>query len=329
MANPRLKLRHLHVLLAIAEQGGLVRAAKALSVTQPAVSKTLAELEDIVGQRLLDRTRKGIELTTAGRILVRYAGSSVRTLREGFDSIAQVCAADAPVIMIGALPNVAATILPEATQRFLSAVPGARLRVRTGSNPLLLGLLHQGELDVIIGRLAEPAEMQGLSFEYLYSEPLVFVVRPGHPLLAAAPLNLAMLLQYRLVLPDADTRIRDAANQFFVSAGMGLPTQVIETIDVSFGRSFVLQTDAVWCMPFGVVEPDILRGTLKRLPLDTSSSGGPVGLSLRPDHLASDALQRLLIEIRLSAAELLSRRDGSATTKHQKASKASTASQLT
>lgn len=301
MPNQRLKLRHLHVLLAIAEQGGLVRAAKALAVTQPAVSKTLAELEDIVGQRLLNRTRKGIELTTAGRILVRYAGSSVRTLREGFDSIAQVRSADAPVIVIGALPNVAATILPDAVQRFLADVPSARLRVRTGGNAHLIGLLQQGELDVVIGRLAEPSDMQGISFEYLYPERIVFAVRPGHPLLKAVSLNLVMLLAYRLVLPDAGTRIREAADQFFVASGLGPPPQTIETIDASFGRSLVLQTDAVWCVPAGVVETDVLRGTLMQLSLDTASSAGPVGFSLRADRLPPEALQRLLSEIRISA----------------------------
>src|SRR5690554_6417400 len=93
-ALARVKLRHLSVLLAVAEHGSLVRAAQALSVTQPAVSKALAELEDITGQHLLTRTRKGVEFSSAGRMLVRYAGSSLRTLREGLDAIAQARAAE-------------------------------------------------------------------------------------------------------------------------------------------------------------------------------------------------------------------------------------------
>ena len=301
----RLKLRHLHALLAIAENGGLARAAKALAVTQPAVSKTLAELEDIVGERLLERTRKGIELSTAGRILVRYAGSSVRTLREGLDSIVQDRSADAPVIVIGALPNVAATVLPPAILRFARDVPQARVRVRTGSNAYLVGLVRQGDLDVVVGRLTEPADMHGLSFEYLYTEPVVFTVRPGHPLLARSRITLPMLAGYRMVLPDAGTRVRAAADQYLIAAGLGVPPDTIETIDFSFGRSYVLQSDAVWFAPLGVVENDVQRGTLVRLELDTQGSAGPVGLTLRADRMPSEALQRLLAEIRVGARERL------------------------
>src|SRR5690606_4685930 len=108
-AGSRVKLRHLRNLVAIADHGSLLRAAQALSVTQPAVSKALAELEDIVGQRLVERKSRGVQLNGAGRLLVRYASSSLRTIREGLDSVARARTADAPQILIGALPNVAAS----------------------------------------------------------------------------------------------------------------------------------------------------------------------------------------------------------------------------
>jgi len=299
----RLKLRHLNCLVAIAERGNFVRAADALSITQPAVSKTIAELENIVGQRLVERTRKGIELTSAGRVLVRYAGSSLRTIREGLDSIARTRTIDAPVILIGVLPNVAITVLPQALLRFAAEVPQARVRVRTGSNAYLIAALRQGELDVVIGRLAEPSDMQGLSFEHLYTEALVFTVRPGHPLAGRQHLAPAALLEHRLMLPDAGTRVREAADRFFLASGLGLPENFIETIDVSFGRSYVMQTDAVWCTPLGVVENDLQQGALVRLPIETQITMGPVGLTLRADRLPSEALQRVLDEIRTSAGE--------------------------
>jgi LysR family pca operon transcriptional activator len=299
----RLKLHHLRCLVAIAEQGSLVRAADALAITQPAVSKTIAELEDIVARRLLERTHKGVTLTTSGRILLRYAGSSLRTLREGLDCIAESLGADAPVIVIGALPNVAATVLPRALQRFAAEVPQSRVRVRTGSNSQLVALLRQGELDLLIGRLAEPSDMQGLSFEHLYTEKLVFAVRPGHPLAGRPRIAPAELFDYRLVLPDAGTRIRESADQFFVATGLGLPKEQIETIDVSFGRSYVLSTDAVWCAPVGVVENDLQNKMLLRLPLNTDVTAGPVGLTLRADRLPSEAMQHVLAEIRIAATE--------------------------
>jgi LysR family transcriptional regulator, pca operon transcriptional activator len=301
----RLKIRHLRALVAVSEHGTLVRAAAALSITQPAVSKTLAELEDIVGRRLLERTRKGVTLTAAGRVLLRHAGASLRALSDGLDSLAGEQDSEGAALLVGALPNVAATVLPPAVLRLLAARPRTRLTVRTGSNARLIAALRQGVLDLVIGRLAEPSDMQGLSFEQFYAEPLLLVVRAGHPLAARRRIEPALLRQHRMVLPDAGTRVREAADRFFVSSGMGMPLQALETIDLAFGRSFVLQSDAVWFVPLGVVENELREGALVRLPIDTQITEGPVGLTRRVDHVASDALQDLVREIRASAAHRL------------------------
>ena len=303
----RLKIRHLRALVAVAEQGTLVRAADVLSITQPAVSKTLAELEDIVGRRLLERTTKGVTLTAAGRVLLRHAGASLRALSEGLDSLASEQEGEVPTLLIGALPNVAATVLPPALLRFFAATPRARVTVRTGSNAQLIAALRQGVLDLLIGRLAEPTDMQGLSFEQLYTEHLVLVVRPGHPLAGRRSVAPELLRQHRLVLPDAGTRVREAADRFFVSSGAGIPAQAIETIDIAFGRSYVLQSDAIWFVPLGAIEDDLRQGSFARLPVDTRITEGPVGLTRRVDRVSSDPLELLMEEIRLSAGERLKR----------------------
>ncbi|MEJ5990894.1 pca operon transcription factor PcaQ [Ramlibacter sp. PS3R-8] len=303
----RLKIRHLRALVAVAEQGTLVRAADVLSITQPAVSKTLAELEGIVGRQLLERTSKGATLTAAGRVLLRHAGASLRALNEGLDSLATGQEGEAPTLLIGALPNVAATVLPPALLRFAETDPRVRISVRTGSNAQLIAALRQGVLDLLIGRLAEPADMQGLSFEQLYTESLVLVVRPQHPLAGCRNIDPELLRKHRLVLPDAGTRVREAADRFFVSSALGLPVQTIETIDIAFGRSYVLQSDAVWFVPLGAIENDLRQGTFVRLPIDTRITEGPVGLTRRVDRVPSDALDQLMEEIRQSASEWLNR----------------------
>lgn len=304
MANiDRLKLRHLNALVAVSEHGTLVRAADALSITQPAVSKTLAELENIVGRALLERTPRGVKLTPAGRVLLRYAGSSLRTLREGLDSIAGEQAAEAPAVVIGALPNVAATVLPSALLRFAEAMPHARVTVRTGSNAQLIVALRQGVLDMVVGRLAEPSDMQGLTFEHLYTEQVLLVVRPGHALAGRRRITADDLRPYRMVLPDAGTRLREAADRFFLASGIGLPIRTIETIDVSFGRSYVLRSDAIWCVPLGAVENDLNQHVLASLPVDTKASEGPVGLTQRVDRVPSEAMERVAQEIRASARQ--------------------------
>jgi LysR family pca operon transcriptional activator len=137
----------------------------------------------------------------------------------------------------------------------------------------------------------------------LYSEPLLMVVRPGHGLALLPKINPALLNGYRLVLPDAGTRAREAADRFFMAVGSGLPLRTIETIDLSFGRSYVLHSDAVWFVPLGAIENDLQQGTLVRLNIDTSATEGPVGLTLRVDHPSSESIQRVSDEIRRSASE--------------------------
>jgi LysR family pca operon transcriptional activator len=166
-------------------------------------------------------------------------------------------------------------------------------------------------LDLVIGRLAEPSEMQGLSFEQLYTEALLFVVRAGHPLACRKRLDIKQLRERRLVLPDAGTRVREAADRFFIASGMGLPVRTIETIDLSFGRSYVLQSDAVWCVPLGAIENDLRQGTIVRLPIDTHITEGPVGLTRRVDRAPSEAMQQLVEEIRFSALERMRALSGS------------------
>ena len=301
-AIDRIKLRHLRILVAISEHATLVRAAEALSVTQPAVSKTLAELEDIVGQRLLERSPRGVTLTREGQQLVRYAGSSLRTLSEGLDCIAHNPANLAPVIFVGAAPNTSANVLPQVLQRFAVQEPMARVRVRTGSNAHLIADLRREQLDLVIGRLVDPSAMQGLNFEPLYPEVLIFAVRAGHALARRPKLLPKDLLDHQVVLPDMGTRIREAADRFFLVSGVAPPEAVVETIDASFGRNYVLQSDAVWCVPEGAVENDLQQGTLHRLNLDTAMTEGTVGLTLRADMVASQALQRFLQEIRRTTA---------------------------
>ena len=297
----RLKFRHLNCLVALAEHGSSVRAATALSVTQSAVSKTLAELEEIVGRKLFTRTRKGVEPTVVGRVLLRYASRSIHALVEGIQKISNEESMSEPMLLVGALPTTATTILPKALLKFRASHPLAHVRIRTGTNVQLIAALREGELDLVLGRLSEPSEMKGLAFEHLYSEPLVFAVRPTHPLLRRRSVDCAALMGYCLLLPDLGTSVREVADQFFLTAGGGLPEDKLESIDPGFCRNYALRSNAIWCSPAGVLESDFRTKLLTRLPIDTETTRGPVGLTLRaePTH---EALRDLVEQVRGAAA---------------------------
>ncbi len=270
----------------------MLKAAERLSLTQPAVSKTIAELESLVGRPLLLRHAKGVDLTSAGEVLLKYAGASLRNLRDGLDA-----ALGAPLVLqesvsVGALPNVAATLLPEAIDACRQASPQLHVRLASGTNAQLMDLLRQGELDFVFGRLAEPSDMLDLAFEHLYSEELVAVVRTGHPLLKTRKVRPAELGGCTLVLPATGTAIRRTLDAFLVTHRVLPSGCIIETLETMFAVQMVLRSDAVWLLPLGLFE-GLQAIELARLPLDTAETVGPVGLTTRR-HVTLPAAARAL-----------------------------------
>jgi len=303
--NPaRIKLRHLRTLVAVAQHRHLTRAAQAMAVTQPAVSKTLMELEDILGVPVIHRSTQGISLTPQGELLVRFAGAALRSVREGLEALGAVAENPPPVLAVGLLPTAAARIFPEAASLYRERFPQGRLKISTNTYSDLLLRLKRGELDLVLGRQAEPGEMTGLSFEPLYSEPMVLAVRRNHPLLKQRSNLLRHVAASTLLLPTEGSIIRHAADAFFLGHGMAPSASTVETVSTSFSRSYALSTDAVWFAPLGVVREDLKAGQLLRLPVNTDTTSAAVGLTLQADRDPPPAAQAMITAIRTVAARM-------------------------
>lgn len=300
--DPRIKLRHLSCFLEVARLRNMGHAATALHVSQPAVSKTIQELEQILGGSLFDRSRRNLFLTPFGEVFYRYAATSLAALRQGLDMARGTH--EASTIRVGALPTVSARILPAAVQAFAASGPGAHTRIITGPNDYLLTLLRTGDVDFVIGRMAEPDAMAGLSFEHLYSERVVMVVRPGHPLLEQSPFDLAMIERYQTLMPTPSSVIRRLVDRMLLSHGVAELPHGVETISSAFGRAYTRQTDAVWIISEGVVANDLAEGYLALLPLDTGETTGPVGFTTRTDTIPGLAAGSLIQSVRDVAASL-------------------------
>ena len=300
--DPRIKLRHLSCFLEVARLRNMGHAATALHVSQPAVSKTIQELEQLLGGSLFDRSRRNLFLTPFGETFYRYAATSLAALRQGVDMARGTH--EASTIRVGALPTVSARILPAAVQAFAASGPGAHTRIITGPNDYLLTLLRTGDVDFVIGRMAEPDAMAGLSFEHLYSEPVVMVVRPGHPLLSQSPFDLSMIERYQTLMPTPSSVIRRLVDRMLLSHGVAELPHGVETISSAFGRAYTRQTDAVWIISEGVVANDLAEGYLALLPLDTGETTGPVGFTTRTDTIPTLAAGSLIQSVRDVAASL-------------------------
>jgi LysR family pca operon transcriptional activator len=282
----------------VARQKSVVKAARALNVTQPAVSKTLRELEVILDVKLFDRSRRGVTLTRFGDVFLRYAGASVTALRQGVDSITQARAKGGYKIAVGALPTVAAQLMPQAIQAFKQDGVETSVSVVTGLNTVLLSQLRVGDLDLVVGRLSEPELMTGLSFEHLYSERISFLVRPGHPLLQDGTFDLKRLRDFTVLMPNETSIIRPLVDRLLIANGVAALPDTIETVSMAFGRHYARNSDAVWIISHGVAADDIADGMLIELPVDTHEYVGPVGLTTRADTPPGPSARLLIQSIR-------------------------------
>jgi LysR family pca operon transcriptional activator len=297
----RVRFRHLRTFLEVSRQKSVARAAETLCVSQPAVTKTLRELEAALGVAVVERDGRGIRVTRAGEIFLRHAGAAVTALREGIESVTRDGAAAGRPIRVGALPTVSAHIMPAAMRIFLKEDTGAAIKIVTGENAVLLDQLRAGALDLVVGRLAAPEKMTGFFFEHLYSEQVRFVVRAGHPLLARGVDAFALLGGFPVLMPTRESVIRPYVDRFFIANGITPPPTAIETVSDSFGRAFLRQSDAVWIISSGVVADELASGAFVALPFDTDETKGPVGLTMRTDTAPSAAFSLLLQAIREAA----------------------------
>lgn len=302
--DPAIRLRHIVTFSEVARQSSIVKAARVLGVTQPAVSKTIRELENILKVELLDRSRRGISLTRAGALFLDHADAGLAAFGEGVDRLGEALSPGALPVRIGALPTVSARILPDAVQRFMAHGLAAPPRIVTGPNAYLIAQLREGALDIVIGRMADPAEMTGFSFEHLYSERIGFVVRTGHPLLSTADVDRVRLGAMEFLMPPPGSVIRPTVDRLFIAAGIAHPGRTIETVSPAFARPYIRNTDAVWVISEGVVLTDLEEGTLAALSIDTAETLGPVGITTRAGTKASAAADIMLSEIRAVARAL-------------------------
>ncbi|AHW20062.1 LysR family transcriptional regulator [Salmonella enterica] len=297
--SQRIRLRHLHTFVAVAQQGTLGRAAETLNLSQPALSKTLNELEQLTGTRLFERGRLGAQLTVPGEQFLTHAVKVLDALNTAGQALNRKEDASADVVRVGALPTAALGILPAAIGRFHQQQKSTSLQVATMNNTMLLAGLKSGEIDLGIGRMSDPELMGGLNYELLFLESLKLVVRPGHPLLQET-ITLSRVMEWPVVVSPKGTVPRQNAETLLQSQGCKMPAGCIETLSASLSRQLTVDYDYVWFVPSGAVKEDLRQATLVSLPVPTQSAGEPIGILTRVDIPLSTGAQMLIAAIRKS-----------------------------
>lgn len=297
----RLRLQQMRVVDAIATHRSLKRAAAALGLTQPALTKALQELEELVGTRLFDRQPRGTQPNAMGEAVVASARRMLAEAQRLQDELDRLGAAARQTIAVGALPVAAAGVLPGALAALKARHPGIVVRLVQGTTDQLLPALAAGDVDLVVGRLYEPALPDSFVREPIYEEPIGVLARAGHPLLARPAVDPGALAAFQLVLPTIGQRVGREIEPILASLGIAAGAAILRTSSISLIRELLLTSDAVTIIPQHLLAGDLARGTVRILPVPLAARPRPAGLIRAPGRSLSGALEAFIACLRDAA----------------------------
>jgi DNA-binding transcriptional LysR family regulator len=297
----RLKTRQLMLLIAIGDEGNIHRAAEILNMSQPAASKLLKDLEDVLGISLFERLPRGMRPTWYGEALIRHARIALSSLRQAGSEIDALKTGRFGEVTVGAITGPALTLLPQAVSIVAREHPSLRVQLAVESSDVLLERLSQAKLDIMIGRLFERDDKTNLSYERLADEPVCAVVRAGHAMLSAAGLTLEQLSKAAWIVPPAGSVLRHRFELMFQEEGLPIPSQLIETASLLFVTKMLQQSDFVAVVPTDVARYYAGYGMISMLPIQLSCTMDAFGIILRKDWLLSPAAKIVLKALKTAA----------------------------
>jgi len=289
----RIRLRDLHILLAVAECGSMSKAASRLAISHPVVSKTVSDLEHSLGVRLFDRNSQGVELTAYGSALLNCGRIVFDEMRLGLKQIEFLSNPNEGDLRIGCPEIEIAGIFPSIVEQFLRQYPGARLQViHANTSMLQFHELRSRHVDLLVGR-ARPAILEDdLAFENLFEDSLVAVAGRSSPWLRRGNLKLAELIDEPWVLPSYDSVPGPFVIEIFRANNLEPPRASISTLSAQLTITLVATGRFLGIMPRGVVR----------------TSGAQAGLTMLPVHLPAHKIAVDIITMKNRTLSPLARR---------------------
>ncbi|MFP3795126.1 MULTISPECIES: LysR substrate-binding domain-containing protein [Paraburkholderia] len=309
----RLKTRQLLLVVALAEEGNIHRAAAALNMTQPAASKLLRELEDMLGALLFERMPRGMKPTLYGDALIRHARAVLGSLDQAQAELTALKAGRLGHVAVGAITSPGVSVLPAAVAAVKRTHANMRISVEIDASNVLLEHLAQDRLDIVLGRLSAEHDKLALRYEPLTGEPVCAVVRPGHPLLetnANAPgapltsLTLADVARATWVVPPLASVLRHRFELMFQRASLAPPSNVVETPALLFITRVLEQSDMIAVLTEDVARYYAVHGMVAILPLPMDCQMDDFGIITRADKLLSPAAGVMIEALRAVSAEI-------------------------
>ncbi len=287
-----MELYQLEAFEAIVAHGSFTRAAEALSLSQPAVTRQIAGLEAELKTPLFDRLGRAVQMTAAGEALHRYAETMMRLSQEARQAVADVSAGEAGRVSVGASNTLATYVLPPLLRQFRQARPRVEIAIQTGVSAQILELVRAGEADIglVTGEIRDPLLLTTFLAEY---ETRV-VVSVGHPLARLTSVSASQLAGSPLILMESGTNLRTYVDRLLNEAGV--EEQVaLELDNVEAIKRMIEAELGISLLPEVAVRREVATGRLVALKLtDVPRAKRQIALVHRRDKYLSVALKAFM-----------------------------------
>lgn len=253
-----LKFTHLRLIVALDEHAKVSAAAQVLNISQPAASRMIAEMEDILGAGLCERLARGVVLTPAGKALARRARTVLLEMREVDREIADLKSGKGGTVFIGSVTAPAIDLAVPAIRRIRERHPRIEINIQVDASNVLARELLASHHDFIIARIPDDLNPRLFESKVIGIERACLIVRRGHPLLARTPVSLETLTEHDWVFQPAGALLRRTMESLFLGRNVALPERVLNTGSMLLTLVMVAQSDAI--SPVSVEVANFIRG---------------------------------------------------------------------
>jgi DNA-binding transcriptional LysR family regulator len=273
----RLKLKDLHTLQTVANIGSMAKAARELALSQPAISKAIADMEHALGAPLLDRTSRGVELTECGRLLVERGRVAFDEIRQGVKEIEHWSDPTQGEVGIGTTEPITG-VLSEIICRLVPKYPRIKYRVMVSDTDTLGRELRERSLDVLVTRWVAPLVNDDFAAEELYRSPLAVMADKTHRLVPRKKMKLADLMEERWTLSPPDSFLGRIVVGIFRRKGLELPPTVVTSISIYMRLNLLATGGFLTLLPTTMLQHRSNKAWLRALDVDLGDSAGPIAL---------------------------------------------------
>lgn len=296
-----LKLTHLRMIVTLQDTGQISAAANLLNISQPAASRMIAEMEDIMGVQLCRRLPRGVALTSYGETLARRARTMMMELREIDREIADLKSGKGGAVFFGAVTAPAIGLAVPAIRRIRKSFPRIEINVQVDTSAVLARELLARRHDFIIARIPDDLNPRLFDARVIGTERACLIVRRGHPLTQGGTVELDQLTDFDWVFQPAGSLLRRTMETIFMSRNIPLPDRVLNTSSLLLTLVMVAQSDSIAPVALDMAkfinDEAGLAGAIEILPIAFDIDVQPYSIITARNRLLSPAAKLLFDNI--------------------------------